>query len=72
MKVRLPKIPASAVAVATSALSWFMLMGFLGMAFLIAGVAILAGAGWAFIAAGVLMLFTAALIGRGMKYGVSA
>ncbi|MDP9991975.1 hypothetical protein J2W28_001003 [Variovorax boronicumulans] len=58
-----------ALAVAMSALVWFLLCGAAGMALVVAGVAVLFGTGWALIAAGAFLIFTAALIGRGMKHG---
>lgn len=51
------------------ALVWFLLLGALGMSLVVAGVAVLFGTGWALIAAGVFLIFTAALIGQGMKHG---
>lgn len=58
-----------ALAVAMSALVWFLLCGAAGMALMVAGVAVLLGTGWALIAAGAFLIFTAGLIGRGMKHG---
>lgn len=58
-----------ALAVAMSALVWFLLCGFAGMSLVVAGVAVLLGTGWALIAAGAFLIFTAALIGQGMKHG---
>lgn len=57
------------LAVVMSALMWFLLTGIAGMALVVAGVAILAGTGWALVAAGAFLIFTAALIGQGMKHG---
>lgn len=58
-----------ALAIAMSALVWFLLTGIAGMALIVAGVAVLAGTGWALVAAGAFLIFTAALIGQGMKHG---
>ena len=52
-----------------SALVWFLALGATGIALVVAGVAVLAGAGWALITAGAFLIFTAALIGQGMKHG---
>lgn len=58
-----------ALAIVMSALVWFLLTGAVGMALVVAGVAVLAGTGWALVTAGAFLIFTAALIGRGMKHG---
>lgn len=58
-----------ALSAILSALVWFLFCGAAGMGLVVAGVALLFGTGWALVAAGAFLIFTAALIGRGMKHG---
>ena len=54
---------------AVSALVWFVVLGLGGTAMIVAGVAILFGLGWSFIAGGVFMLLGASFIRKGMING---
>jgi hypothetical protein len=54
-------------AQAVSALVWFLILGLGGTAMIVAGVCLLFGAGWAFIAGGVFMLLGSAFIRKGMN-----
>jgi len=69
VQARIVNAARRVVAAGLSAFLWFLLMGAAGMALVIAGVFVLLGFGWALIAAGAFLLFTAALIGRGMTNG---
>jgi hypothetical protein len=54
-------------AQAVSALAWFLILGLGGTAMIVAGVCLLFGAGWAFIAGGAFMLLGSAFIRKGMN-----
>ena len=69
LRQRMAGVLRRAAVAALSALVWFLLLGFMGMGLVVAGVAVLLGTGWALIAAGAFLIFTAALIGQGMKHG---
>ena len=57
------------VAIAASALTWMLVLGAAGFVLIVAGVYILAGIGWAFIAGGVACLVLAYFVHRGVTDG---
>lgn len=64
-----PFLKAASVAVdlLLSAILWMLMLAFGGAACVVAGVHLLAGPAWAFLAAGALLLLAASFIGRGLN-----
>ena len=60
---------ASASALAVHPLAYVVAFGVIGAALIVAGVAVLAGAGWSLVVAGGFLLAGAAFITRGMSNG---
>lgn len=60
---------ARASALAVHPLAYVIAFGVIGAALIVAGVAVLAGAGWSLVAAGIFLLAGAAFITRGMSNG---
>lgn len=58
---------AAVAAVALSAVTWLVLMVVAGASSLVAGVFIIAGAGWALVVAGALFLFAGIFVLKGMS-----
>lgn len=56
-------------AVAFSAITWLFIMAVAGASSLVAGVFVIAGAGWALVAAGALFLFAGLVLLKGMSRG---
>jgi hypothetical protein len=61
--------PSRIGAVLSSAVTWLFGCAFIGAAVTVAGVSILAGAGWALIAVGVFLFLIAGLIHVGISHG---
>lgn len=69
VKAGAAKAGAHLVRLAASAVVWLLACGLLGLGFIVAGVAVLYGLGFALIAAGVAFLVAATFIKQGLVNG---